>query len=82
MDFDYPTGQDYLNFLLPAAGRRKVRHFERYGQAFFNVLHLGYPSIANAIRSTPYDPFFSETVREETMQRVVELYDQMVAEAS
>lgn len=82
MDFDYPTGQDYLNFLLPAAERRKVRHSERSGQAFFNVLRLGYPSIANAIRSTPHDPFFSETVREETMQRVVELYDQMVAEAS
>lgn len=82
MDFDYATGQDYINFLLPAAGRRKIRHAERYGQAFFNVLHLGYPSIANAIRSTPYDPFFSEEVTEATMKRVAELYDQMIAEAA
>lgn len=82
MDFDYTTGQDYINFLLPAAERRKLRHDERLGQAFFNIIHIGYPQIANAIRSTPYDPFFREYVSMETMQRVIELYDQMVKEAA
>lgn len=82
MDLTYPTGKDYINFLVPAAERRTVRHVERFGQAFFNVLHLGTPAIANAIRSTPYDPFFNNYVTEETKQRVIELYDQMINEAA
>ncbi|NCW78538.1 MAG: hypothetical protein EBV64_11400 [Oxalobacteraceae bacterium] len=82
MEFNYASGNDYLLFLVTAAERRKIRHMERYGQAFFNVLHLEYPAIANAIRSTPYDPFFKEDVSPETMQRVLALYEEMARDAS
>lgn len=82
MEFSYASGNDYLLFLVEAAQRRQIRHGERYGQAFFNVLHLGYPAIADAIRSTPYDPFFKQDVSPDTMRRVLELYEEMARDAS
>lgn len=82
VEFNYASGNDYLLFLTEAAQRRQIRHGERYGQAFFNVLYLGYPAIANAIRSTPNDPFFKEDVSLETMQRVLALYEEMARDAA
>jgi hypothetical protein len=79
---DYSTGREYVEFVLSAARRRQERHDERLGQAFFNVIHLGYPGIANSIRSTPFDPFFRDEVKQETLDKVASLFDEVAGEKS
>lgn len=38
-----------------------ARHYEwRYGQALFNLLTRVRPSLAEAVRATPIDPFYRE----------------------
>lgn len=37
----------------------------RYGQCCFNALHLLYPALANTIRGTSDDPFFSDSEDDE-----------------
>lgn len=32
----------------------------RYGQTLFNVLHEGWPELANEIRGTEIDPFYTD----------------------
>lgn len=43
---------------------------QRFGQLFFNLLNEVRPDIADKIRATDLDPFFSDEVQLETIQEV------------
>lgn len=45
------------------SAKRSYPHW-RYGQVLFNVLHDGWPDIANSIRATELDPFHYDDERE------------------
>lgn len=43
---------------------------QRFGQLFFNLLNEVRPDIADKIRATDLDPFFSDEVQLETIEEV------------
>jgi len=51
---------------------------QRYGQFYFNLLHEVRPDIANKIRATSLDPFFSDSVSLETEQAVIEYWKSLI----
>jgi hypothetical protein len=79
MEPRFSTGEEYLAFLLPAAGYRAQRQMERLGQAFFNIMHLEHPDIANAIRGTKLDPFHYDEINDLVCSEVVRLYNEKLA---
>ena len=48
-------------FILAADRRYSSRSDERYGQAFFNELYKVRPELADEIRNTHLDPFYTGT---------------------
>lgn len=47
-----------------------VQISQRFGQLFFNLLNEVRPDIADKIRATDLDPFFSDEVQLETIEFV------------
>lgn len=47
----------YTQYLSYVARYMLMHPQQRRGQAHFNVLYIGHPSIANMIRGTEVDPF-------------------------
>lgn len=81
MEPRFATGKEYIAFLLPAAGYRSQRQMERLGQAFFNILYLEHPDIADAIRGTALDPFHYDEVNDLVIAEVASLYNERLAKA-
>lgn len=48
-------------FIFLADRRYKRIEYERYGQAFFNELYSVRPELADEIRGTHLDPFYTGT---------------------
>jgi hypothetical protein len=69
------SGHEYVQSLLLAAEHRTKTHYERLGQAFFNVLVSEHPEIANAIVATEFDPYYSKEVNNSITEKVARLYD-------
>jgi hypothetical protein len=69
------SGEEYVQSLLLAAEHRTKTHYERLGQAFFNVLVFEHPGIANVIVATEFDPFYSKEVNNAITEKVARLYD-------
>lgn len=74
----HKNGEEYVQFLLFAAGYRSKKWDERVGQAFFNILNMEFPEIANKIRSSHLDPFFHDSVADDVVAEVVRLYNEML----
>lgn len=69
-------GAERVQAILSGASQRAEKLSERVGQAFFNILHVNHPDVADSIRATEYDPFHSESVSEATQDRVAELLNE------
>lgn len=69
------SGHEYVQSLLSAAECRTKTHYERLGQAFFNILVFEHPGIANVIVATEFDPYYSKEVNNSITQKVARLYD-------
>jgi hypothetical protein len=69
-------GVDKVETILGGSGFRAEKMSERIGQAFFNILHINYPEIANSIRGTEYDPFHFDSVSKATRDKVAELINE------
>lgn len=50
----------YTQYLAYVERYAKIATHMRRGQVHFVVLHIGHPSIANAIRGTEVDPFYDD----------------------
>lgn len=44
----------------------------RLGQALIKLLTLQYPAIAESIRTTEYDPFYSDEIIEKCLTKITE----------
>jgi hypothetical protein len=51
-----PTYADYLI----AVDKYRANHALRWGQCYYNVLYSMRPNLANTVRSTAADPFYSD----------------------
>jgi len=51
---------DYNQYMASVRSACNAYPHWRYGQILFNVLHDGWPEIANKIRGTENDPFYEE----------------------
>lgn len=69
------SGHAYVQSLLLAAEHRTKTHYERLGQAFFNILVFEHPGIANVIVTTEFDPYYSKEVNNSITEKVARLYD-------
>lgn len=61
----------YSEFLVKVDEFHATHPHFRYGQSFFNYLHSIKPALANSIRATPMDCFYSNFVSLE-LQRHLE----------
>lgn len=50
----------YTQYLSYVQRYMEMAPQQRRGQAHFNVLYIGHPSIANMIRGTDVDPFYDD----------------------
>lgn len=55
------TDMLYLQYLTYVQRYQAMHPEQRRGQAHFNVLYIGHPSIANEIRGTEVDPFYDDS---------------------
>lgn len=62
--------QDELDELLTILNNTPLKG-QRKGQAFFNLLYKFYPSVANSIRNTEYDPFYQDELLDKCINKIL-----------
>lgn len=60
----------YTQYLMYVARYMRLNPQQRRGQAHFNVLYIGHPSIANMIRGSEIDPFYDDSRLVEFLESV------------
>lgn len=70
------SGASKVQIILDGSSLRAEKLSERIGQAFFNILHVNYPEVADSIRGTDYDPFNMESVSQASQDRVAFLINE------
>lgn len=69
-------GASKVQIILDGSAVRAEKLSERIGQAFFNILHVNYPEVADSIKGSEHDPFYLDLVSEATQDRVAELINE------
>jgi len=69
-------GADKVKIILDGSSLRAEKLSERVGQAFFNILYVNYPEVADSIRGSEYDPFHLDSVSDATQDKVAELINE------
>ena len=70
------VGAGKVKIILVGSVVRAEKMSERIGQAFFNILYVNYPEVADSIRGSDYDPFYLDSVSKATQDRVAELINE------